>query len=367
MNRIIDRAIILAVTSLGVALYASDKIIYIVLVGIIAAGLCYFFYDSIGHMILCICIGTLIAIDNTYVVLILPLVYETVSEFRDGRRKEIAIPAMVVAVVAVKYITYETPVITSPIVAGIMIIGLLLSVYLACYTGENDRLKSDNLRMRDDNEEFRRFMLDKNKLLQTKQDNEITMATLKERNRIAREIHDNVGHLLSRAIVQMGALQIISKDNPTQSDAIRQVSDTLGECMDNIRKSVHDLHNESFDLEKALKDIVDKNTGYEVVLNYDMGVDAPLQVKYCEVSIVSEALHNVKKHSDATKVDITVAEHPAFYQLIIKDNGHPKKISESGIGIHNMQSRVDELGGSISISTDNGFRIFVTIPKKREG
>lgn len=48
--------------------------------------------------------------------------------------------------------------------------------------------------------------------MQRNQDYEIYLATLKERNRIAREIHDNVGHMLTRSILQLGALSVINKD-----------------------------------------------------------------------------------------------------------------------------------------------------------
>lgn len=87
-----------------------------------------------------------------------------------------------------------------------------------------------------------------------KQDYEIHLATLQERNRIAREIHDNVGHMLSRAILQMGALQTIHREEPLHGQ-LMQINDTLGEAMNSIRESVHDLHNESLDLKQALFDI----------------------------------------------------------------------------------------------------------------
>lgn len=58
------------------------------------------------------------------------------------------------------------------------------------------------------------MLQEKNKNLMEKQDYEIYLATLRERNRIAREIHDNVGHMLSRSILQMGALITIHKEEP---------------------------------------------------------------------------------------------------------------------------------------------------------
>ena len=70
------------------------------------------------------------------------------------------------------------------------------------------------IRLRDTSTELNLVLQEKNKNLMEKQDYEIYLATLRERNRIAREIHDNVGHMLSRSILQMGALITIHKEEP---------------------------------------------------------------------------------------------------------------------------------------------------------
>ena len=71
---------------------------------------------------------------------------------------------------------------------------------------------------------------------------EIQVATLRERNRIAREIHDNVGHLLTRSLFQVKALRITVQDQPQTEAQLAAVNDTLTEAMNRIRESVHDLH-----------------------------------------------------------------------------------------------------------------------------
>ena len=80
-------------------------------------------------------------------------------------------------------------------------------------------------------------LVEKNKAMQRNQDYEIYLATLKERNRIAREIHDNVGHMLTRSILQLGALSVINKDE-TVGEAINDLSGTLNTAMTSIRSSV---------------------------------------------------------------------------------------------------------------------------------
>ena len=92
--------------------------------------------------------------------------------------------------------------------------------------------------------------------------------------------------------------------------------------------------------------------------------DLPKELKYCIISIVKEALSNVTRHSDADRVKLLLREHPAFYQILIQDNGkcvHPG--DGTGIGITNMRQRVETFGGTIDIRTENGYRIFIHIPK----
>ena len=82
------------------------------------------------------------------------------------------------------------------------------------------------------------------------------------------------------------------------------------------------------------------------------------------ITIVKEAINNILKHSNASNVDIIMQEHPAFYQLLIHDNGKciSKKVSE-GIGLTNMRDRISALNGNIKITTDDGFKILISILK----
>ena len=80
-------------------------------------------------------------------------------------------------------------------------------------------------------------------------------------------------------------------------------------------------------------------------------------------------MSNILKHSNADTVTLLLREHPGFYQLCMEDNG--TVISKStningGIGLENMQERVDALNGTLRIHTEKGFQIFITIPKQTE-
>mgnify|MGYP000171904956 CR=1 FL=1 len=225
-----------------------------------------------------------------------------------------------------------------------------------------DKLRREHFRLRDSMREMTLRLQRQNQDLLARQDSELTMATLKERNRIAREIHDNVGHLLSRALLQTGALLAVTKND--NRAPLTELKATLSEAMDSIRKNVHNLHDESINLHAGIARLIDKFRFCPV--DFDDTVRRPpnSQIANAVMPIVKEALSNIIRHSDATQAAITLREHPAFYQLIIADNGHVRRPPRTGgIGLKNMHDRIEALGGVMTIRTEHGFELFITIPK----
>lgn len=248
-----------------------------------------------------------------------------------------------------------------------MIILLMLVGLTTGISARREKALKDKIHNLQDEESY---LVQKNRQnheeLMMKQDYEIHAATLTERNRIAREIHDHVGHMLSRSILQLGAILSINKDEKLDAP-LRSLKDTLDTAMNNIRESVHDLKDDSLDLEYMVKEITGQYETLKISIDYDMGQFLPKEIKYCFIAIVKEALTNTVKHSDSTKVNIVMREHPALYQVLIEDNGSGSdkiKNINAGIGLENMRDRVNAFGGNISFSGENGFRIFITIPKE---
>lgn len=248
---------------------------------------------------------------------------------------------------------------------------LILAAIFSVRTERSLKLAQEVIHLKDSSTELRLAMQKRQQDLLEKQDYEIHLATLQERNRIAREIHDNVGHMLSRSILQMGALQTIHKEEPLHGQLVA-INDTLSQAMNNIRESVHDLYNESLDLKQALREVTDEfRDKYEIAFTYDMSAAVPRNVKYCFLAITKESLANVVRHSNATRVSLYFCEHPGFYQMLVEDNGTDIKVKEaqiakaqvSGIGLSNMRERVEALGGTIAFLTDKGFEIRISVPK----
>jgi signal transduction histidine kinase len=220
---------------------------------------------------------------------------------------------------------------------------------------------------RDDAVEFSNELIRKNEQIIEAQDNEVHLAMLKERNRIAREIHDNVGHMLTRTILQTGALQIINKDENLK-EPLESIKNTLDDAMNQVRKSVHDLHDESVDLERSLREAISPlSEKFTVTFEYDISENINRNIKYCFIALVKEAVNNIIKHSNGDRALITAREHPGMYTLLVQDNGVCKDIpvnSDGGIGLTNMRDRVSALNGNINISSGrDGFKVFASIMK----
>jgi len=213
-------------------------------------------------------------------------------------------------------------------------------------------IKKEYYKLRDSSMEMSMVFERKNKELMEKQDYEINLATLNERNRIARDIHDNVGHLLSSSILQVGALLVTSKDEKTK-ESLRLLKDTLSKAMDSIRNSVHNLHDESIDLYTEIRTLINNFRFCPVEFEYDIDSNIEHKLKYCFIAVIKECLSNIARHSNATKASIVLREHPAIYQLIVQDNGTCINYEENkGIGLKNISDRVASFNGNMNLSKE---------------
>ena len=197
----------------------------------------------------------------------------------------------------------------------------LLAAYLAFNTYRRDNVEK-TLREKYDDARFDSLNAQKLREEAMKNaDNEVYMATLKERNRIAREIHDNVGHMITRVIVQMQAIRIINKD-PALGEQLDSVAQTLDLAMTSMRKSVHELHDDSIDLSIGINEITSTlDRRFDVTVNTVIDSPADNALKNAVLGIIKEAVTNISKHSSGDKVLIEVVENVSFWRVKIFDNG----------------------------------------------
>ena len=250
----------------------------------------------------------------------------------------------------------------------------LLAAYLAFNTYRRDHVER-TLREKYDDARFDSLNAQKLREETMKNaDNEVYMATLKERNRIAREIHDNVGHMITRVIVQMQAIRIINKDKAV-GEQLESVAQTLDLAMTSMRKSVHELHDDSIDLSIGINEITSTlDQRFDVTVNTVIDSPADNALKNAVLGIIKEAVTNISKHSRGDKVLIEVVENVSFWRVKIFDNGSNEVreydlsgSADGGIGLNNIASRAKAAGGRASVMSDkSGFTVMVTIPKKGE-
>lgn len=205
----------------------------------------------------------------------------------------------------------------------------------------------------------------------------VRSATLSERTRIARDIHDNVGHVLTRAIMQTQAAVTI---NAVQSDTaneqrLQEIASTLNEAMSTIRASVHDMDDDGTDFTSMISAAAQGLPEQRFTVTLDNGINqAPAAMTRCFSAVIREALTNAERHGNATHIRIALRDMPALWQLVIQDNGdapHPSNrqgkatANKRGMGLEDIAQRAQALGGtSLCGFNDTGWRVFVSIPKR---
>lgn len=247
----------------------------------------------------------------------------------------------------------------------------LLSLRTAQLEREQERMR----RTRDELQERALALEARNRDLADRQDYEVELATLAERARIAREIHDNVGHQLTRASLQTEALRAVHANEPGVAADFADVKRTVDEALQLVRTSVHALNDNAANLSVQLERIAEgarSDGGPQIELEV-LAEHAPANVANCFAAILREALSNTIRHARAQNVTVRCMEHPSFYQLIVTDDGtgatktNSRGIAE-GMGLGSMRERVEALGGTFTAGPRAGapgWRVFVTVPKQQ--
>jgi len=199
------------------------------------------------------------------------------------------------------------------------------------------------------------------------------LAATKERNRLAREIHDNLGHFLTVVHVQLEAARAVMRENPERAlDAVDKAQQLTQEGLATVRRSVASLRESPVDnrpLVEAIGTLVEEMRSLGIVTELNVhGERRTLDpiTKLALYRIVQEALTNVRKHARASRADVTLEYHdPSSVRLVVKDNGvGTSSIDNDGFGLVGMRERVQLLGGELKIDTGpgKGFSLEAIVP-----
>lgn len=197
-------------------------------------------------------------------------------------------------------------------------------------------------------------------------------AVLDERTRIAREIHDAIGHSLTSLIIQLQALRYMIDSDPAQAQhSVEEMLSVARQGLTDIRVSVHALAADRSALGiTALQALVSKmNSTTQLNCTFtanSLAKDIPVEMGSVLFNVLQEAMTNILRHSQATLVDVNVVVSRTECRMSIKDNGKftDTELFLEGYGMRTMRERVQEAAGILEFRPGNpsGLIITTTIP-----
>lgn len=200
------------------------------------------------------------------------------------------------------------------------------------------------------------------------------LATTRERNRIARDIHDSVGHYLTVVHVQIEAARATFATDPNaSSECLVRAQDFARDGLAQLRRSVSMLRTGGVEQRPfgiALAELVAdcKSRGLETKLTV-LGTTRPLTpaIEFTLFHAAQEALTNVARHASATRADVTLTYAESDVKLVVQDDGVGATNGttvEDGFGIVGIRERAQLVGGTMTITTSSGhgFAVAVRVP-----
>lgn len=196
---------------------------------------------------------------------------------------------------------------------------------------------------------------------------------LQERNRLAQELHDTIGHHFTSVTVGLDAVAyLLETDLDLAKQKIEKLADVSRRGLEDIRKHIHQIapteHNAP--LSSLLHQIAanfKENTDTEV--QYQMqGKEFPISknIKLVFIRCLQEALTNAKRHGGASKIIIDTLFTDSKIVLTIENNGSPIDVLHPGFGITAMKERIAQFHGNLDITSEKhrGVKLTITVPIK---
>lgn len=193
----------------------------------------------------------------------------------------------------------------------------------------------------------------------------------RERKRIARDIHDSVGHALTGIAAGIDATLVLIDINKDEAKsqlekiqiAVKQGIKDVRKALNRIRPGALNNYTLKESLKKMLKEYADISR-IKIDFSYHWGsADFEKTTEDVVFRIIEESITNSLRHGHASQVSIACTKpEQNTYQMVIKDNGLGAKKIIPGYGITQMKERVAIINGKISFDGQNGFKIVVDIP-----
>lgn len=198
-------------------------------------------------------------------------------------------------------------------------------------------------------------------------------AQVQERNRLAREIHDTLGHVLTGITAGADACLQMMDDAPELARRqLELIADTARDGMQEVRRSVNALRPDSLEkqsLSSVLSSMCAKiasSSGADIHLEENLAGTELLQDEEDAVyRTVQEGITNAIRHGHATKIAVQCRVQEGTLTIRVEDNGMGCADVKPGFGLLHMRERMSMLGGTLEYESGNGFRIRTQFPLRR--
>ena len=183
------------------------------------------------------------------------------------------------------------------------------------------------------------------------------IALFEDRERIARELHDNVIQRLFATGLSLQAAMRLAGDTEL-ARRMRQAVDDLDDTIRELRSAIFELHTVRLAGRSVRQELLDvcaqaaRALGFEPMVRFDGPIDNSVDDGLTDhlVAVLREALSNVARHAAASSVVVSITAHEGLLSLVVEDNGTVGlKVDAGGRGIDNMRARATRLGGTMSI------------------
>lgn len=185
------------------------------------------------------------------------------------------------------------------------------------------------------------------------------LAVVEERNRLARDLHDSVKQELFAASMQVAAARALVQRDPAAAEArLDGMERLLSQAKRELTTLIHELRPAALagtGLVSALRDYcADWSHDSGIVAEVRAQAEQPvsLEIEQALFRVAQEALANVVRHSEATRVEVLIAWDPHALTLMVTDDGKGFEVAAAhgkGIGLHSIEERVAAMGGALSI------------------
>ncbi|MFC7584825.1 sensor histidine kinase [Nonomuraea antimicrobica] len=188
-------------------------------------------------------------------------------------------------------------------------------------------------------------------------------ARARERLRIARELHDAIGHQLTVLALELEVAR--HHDGPAAREHVERANRVARDLLDDVRETVGRLRADGLDLRESLTAVVCDIPGLDVGVRIDDDVPAGEDLTATLVRVVQEIVTNTIRHADATRLRISIeTTSDGAVRLTSVDNGRGSPALTPGNGLRGLTERINALGGDVLLDGSDGFRVTAKVPAR---